>query len=389
MHYLVIAPQLGFLPSGEMVSGGLLNFCRCIIRALASAPAITRLGIWVQVDPVGVERAIKQMVQIYAHPSLELDIRVFGGSRMRLAAALARSNMQRDYDRVMYPLVNQSVLSQMPGHPPYVVWEVGREFFQPISRWKYDALCRAETILSISHHTNRAAIICNPGLPAARVVHLCVEPPLFAAESPADPLVQERYIAANRVPAVLIVANLHQELMYKGHQQLIAAWPAVTSMYPTAELWIVGDGSGRPHLESQIQALLPHVARQIRLFGRLDDDELQQCYRRCRVFAMPSTGEGFGLVFVEAARYAIPCIGSKYDSVKEVVLHNETGLLVEQHPHHLALACQRLLMDDAFAQRLGEAGRQRYLHNFRFQHFRDRLLHALGLTSAGHCPPDG
>ena len=94
---------------------------------------------------------------------------------------------------------------------------------------------------------------------------------------------------------------------------------------------------------------------------------------------MPSNGEGFGLVFVEAARYGIPCIGGKHDSVKEIVLHNETGLLVERDPHEIACACVQLLTDDDMAQRLGAAARQRYLDYFRFQHFRERLLQTLGL----------
>ena len=100
------------------------------------------------------------------------------------------------------------------------------------------------------------------------------------------------------------------------------------------------------------------------------------------IVTMPSAGEGFGLVFVEAARYGLPSIGGKYDSAKEVIVDGATGLLVEQHPHDVAVACLRLLRDDALAQRLGDAGRRRYLERFRFCHFRARLLGALGFASA-------
>jgi glycosyltransferase involved in cell wall biosynthesis len=113
--------------------------------------------------------------------------------------------------------------------------------------------------------------------------------------------------------------------------------------------------------------------------GHLGDEALQECYRQCRVFAMPSTGEGFGLVFVEAARYGLPSIGGKHDSVKEIVLDGQTGLLVEQDSHEIALACVRLLTDDNLAQKLGDAARRRYLRHFRFQHFRVRLLQTLEL----------
>jgi hypothetical protein len=45
----------------------------------------------------------------------------------------------------------------------------------------------------------------------------------------------------------------------------------------------------------------------------------------------------------------------------------------------VARACLQLLTDDDLAARLGEAGRRRYLENFRFPHFRQRLLSALEL----------
>jgi glycosyltransferase involved in cell wall biosynthesis len=121
------------------------------------------------------------------------------------------------------------------------------------------------------------------------------------------------------------------------------------------------------------------VARRIIFFGRLDKDALDRAYRTCRVFAMPSTGEGFGLVFVEAGCFGVPCVGGKRDGAKEIILHGQTGLLVEQRPEDVAAACLRLLADDDLARRMGNAGQQRYLDHFQFHHFRDRLLQAIEL----------
>jgi phosphatidylinositol alpha-1,6-mannosyltransferase len=195
-------------------------------------------------------------------------------------------------------------------------------------------------------------------------------------------MAEEAYDPARREPAVAIVGNMHQGLLYKGHQQLIAGWPEVVRACPEAELWIVGGGGGRGEIEARLETLPRAAARRIKFLGRLGDAELNEVYRRCRVFAMPSAGEGFGLVFVEAARHGLPSIGGKYDSAKEIIVHNATGLIVEQHPHDIAFACVRLLRDDALAQRLGEAGRRRYLEGFRFCHFRARLLAALGLAGS-------
>jgi len=379
MRYLIIVSQLGFTPSGSIVAGGLQQFGRCLVRVLASSPSIRQLGIWSQVDQPEAELFIRKMVQVYAHDQIDLNIRGFGGSRTKLTMAVALANWRRTYDHVMYLLVNQSVLALLPGNLPYTVWEIGEELFQPLPFWKYQALYRASSLMSISNNTTRAAMQSNPSLPQGQVVHLCVEPPLFEPESQHDPVVNELYIPAQRKNAVLIVGSMNPRTLYKGHKELIAGWPEVVNTCPEAELWIVGEGEGRKELELQVKALPPSVASRILFLGRLDDDALQECYRSCRVFAMPSTGEGFGLVFVEAARYGLPSIGGKYDSVKEIVLDEQTGLLVEQEPHEIATACVRLLTGNNLAQRFGDAARERYLKHFRFQHFRERLLQTMGL----------
>jgi glycosyltransferase involved in cell wall biosynthesis len=96
---------------------------------------------------------------------------------------------------------------------------------------------------------------------------------------------------------------------------------------------------------------------------------------------MPSRGEGFGLVYLEAMRFGKPCIASTVDGGSEVVVDGHTGLLVP--PDDLPAvrdAAVRLLSDDAFAERLGEAGRQRLESRYRFQHFQDRLLERLEMV---------
>jgi len=296
-----------------------------------------------------------------------------------MVSAIWWANLTGAYDRIMYLLVNQSVLGMLPFHKPYDVWEIGEELFQPVSLAKYRALTHADRLLSISNNTSKVASEVNPGVPAARVVHLCMEPPLFSLESDSNDGADQPYEPARRARAVLIVANLHSRLLYKGHQQLIAGWSEVVQVCPDAELWIVGDGDGRSSLQQQAQALQPHIASKIMFLGRLAPDALEQAYQHCRVFAMPSTGEGFGLVFVEAARHGLPSSAGWLDSAKEIVLDHQTGLLVEQEPHAIAQACLQLLLDDDLAQRLGEAARQRYLNYFRFEHFRERLALALEL----------
>jgi phosphatidyl-myo-inositol dimannoside synthase len=368
MKCLLVTPQFAYDEQGCATPGGLLQFGRCLARALASSPGLESLDIWCQVDAPRMAPAIRELVQTFAHPGLTLRVRGFGGHRLTLACAMAKSC--QNFDRVMYTLVNQAVLSELPYHPPFDIWQIGAEFFSRLGYAKRRVMRRASRLFSISAHTTQLAARYTPGLREATVVPLCAEPP--------DPVISPAYRAAEREATVLIVGNMHHGMMYKGHQQLIAAWPQVISVCPEAQLWIVGRGDGEPRLREQV-ARLP-VAARIHFFGAVSEAELARLYRTARAFAMPSTGEGFGLVFVEAARYGLPCIAGKYDAAKEIVLHDQTGLLTEQHPHDIALACIRLLKDDADADRLGEAGRLRYWNHFRFSHFRERLLSSMGLA---------
>jgi starch synthase len=81
---------------------------------------------------------------------------------------------------------------------------------------------------------------------------------------------------------------------------------------------------------------------------------------------MPSRQEGFGLAYLEAMNYAKPCLACHDDGGAEVVVHNETGVLVPQpvDPHQLDDALAGLLADPARARRYGEAGWRRLTDKF-------------------------
>lgn len=89
---------------------------------------------------------------------------------------------------------------------------------------------------------------------------------------------------------------------------------------------------------------------------------------------MPSYGEGFGLVYLEAMRFAKPCIASRADAGREVVADGISGLHVD--PANLdeqRAAVGQLLCNEELAMRFGQAGLERQNHHYRFGHFRQRL----------------
>ena len=117
---------------------------------------------------------------------------------------------------------------------------------------------------------------------------------------------------------------------------------------------------------------------------------LLSLYRKCAFFVLPSTQEGFGLVFLEAMRAGKACVGG-CGAAEEVIVHGTTGLICDSaQPECVLSTIVALLRDRDMCERMGRAGRMRFLDQFTEDHFRQRLLRALQLpmrpcTEPGKC----
>jgi phosphatidylinositol alpha-1,6-mannosyltransferase len=171
---------------------------------------------------------------------------------------------------------------------------------------------------------------------------------------------------------VLIVGRLDSRERYKGHDQLLDAWPAVVARVPGARLTIVGEGDDAPRLKAKASALGldGHVA----FAGFLPLEGLDAAYRAASVFAMPSRGEGFGLAYVEAMSHALPCIGSTHDAASEVIVDGRTGFLVDQSdPAALTARIVQLLADSSLRTRMGVEAVRTVRERYTFDRFASRL----------------
>src|ERR1043166_10198184 len=112
----------------------------------------------------------------------------------------------------------------------------------------------------------------------------------------------------------------------------------------------------------------------VHFFSGLSYAELASCYGHCELFALPSRGEGFGLVYLEAMACGKPVIGGAHGGAPEVIEDGKTGYLV---PHgdagQLAAAVETLLANPALAQEIGRRGKQRVENEFRFPVFAKAL----------------
>ncbi|MFV9507877.1 MAG: glycosyltransferase family 4 protein [Oscillochloridaceae bacterium umkhey_bin13] len=228
-------------------------------------------------------------------------------------------------------------------------------------------LRRVDHFLSISDYTWQRFLSFYPSLRARphTTVYLGLDTPATLLHPPPpDP------------PAALILGRIARAEDYKGHRELIMAWPLVRRVVPTAQLWIAGDGDLRPELEQLAQAQgLPDA---IHFFGRVSEAQKNDLLARCRCLAMPSRGEGFGLVYLEAMRLGRPCLVSTADAGREVVNPPEAGLAVDPADRSaLATALIRLLSPGPQWHAWSAQARTRYETHFTAAHFQQRLLEAL------------
>jgi glycosyltransferase involved in cell wall biosynthesis len=159
-------------------------------------------------------------------------------------------------------------------------------------------------------------------------------------------------------PLVVCVARLEVE---KDLPTLVAAMGKVIAQEPKARCVIVGEGAGRAALGAQIaQAELQDKV----ILAGFQRDSIR-FIQAADLFVLPSVAEPFGLVILEAMALGKPVIATAAGGPREIVVHGETGLLVEpSHPEEMAGAILRLIRDPVALGRMGEKGRARFEHRY-------------------------
>lgn len=187
----------------------------------------------------------------------------------------------------------------------------------------------------------------------------------------------ERKPYRDEVPRLLCVGRL---IPIKGHVVLLRAFAEARNEMPDLELEIAGRGPLEPALHALVREL--GIADSVRFLGYVAP--IQTAIERAAVVVVPSMGEGFGMVALEAMERSRPVIAAEIGGLGELVEDGVTGLLVppgEAEP--LRDAIVRLARDLPLAGRMGEAGRRRALAQFLQQRCTDRteILYEAALAS--------
>jgi glycosyltransferase involved in cell wall biosynthesis len=167
---------------------------------------------------------------------------------------------------------------------------------------------------------------------------------------------------------VLTIGRLSKE---KGHADLLRALQQLRTNDRKWKLVLVGIGPERDALARLARSL--DLSERVIFAGSHAD--VRPFYATADVFALPSLSEGSSNVLLEAMAAKVPIAATRAGGNAEIILHNETGLLVPIGDSQcLASAIAQLLAEPNLASRFAEAAFTRATREFSAEQYRRRLL---------------
>ncbi|MGC2525421.1 MAG: glycosyltransferase family 4 protein, partial [Stellaceae bacterium] len=246
--------------------------------------------------------------------------------RLAYTAATLRTALRRRFDVVfcghLYMAPLAWLIARLTG-AKLVVQMHGIEAWPRPSRLRRGAVEAADLVLSASRWT-RAAIA---GWAVIAPERLLVLPATVGDEfAPGDGSALRAALGIENRFVLLTVGRLAADERYKGHDRVIAAIPDLVGQGHDLVYVIVGAGDDRGRIEAL--ARTAGVAERVRFLGGVGPALLAQAYRMADLFVMPSTGEGFGIAFLEAMASGTPALGLDVAGARDALADGELGTLV-------------------------------------------------------------
>jgi phosphatidylinositol alpha-1,6-mannosyltransferase len=295
--------------------GGIAQYNRDLIGALATVPRMARVQVLprlapgeVEVLPHGVEQVLPVPGRVrYAASALRAARRlrptvIFNGHLYHGPLALRLSRM-----------LGAKLVSQLHG----------TEIWPELRPHHREALEQSDLILAVSRDT-RARVLAKTRVDPERVVVL--NNTVGRDFSPGDRAAARAKFALGGEFVVLTVARLDAREGYKGHDRIIPLVARLRQDGMDVRYLVCGIGDDQPRLEGL--AARHGITEHVRFLGKVPRCDLPDLYRAADLFALPSRGEGFGIAFLEAMASGTPAIGLAVGGAPDALGDGVLGLCV-------------------------------------------------------------
>jgi glycosyltransferase involved in cell wall biosynthesis len=262
-------------------------------------------------------------------------------------------------------LTSYGFLAGLSGFQPSIVSVWGTDVLEaphltPAHRWiTRQALARAGIITATGLRLAEATLPFAPKGKPVHVVPFGVDLEQFSRGAP----LQRDEAADGSTLVVGAASRLGSE---KGFHYLLRAVALLRDRGTVVDVVLAGDGEERARLERMTHDL--RLRDRVRFLGAVPHDKVPAVVRQLDIFVMPSTWEGFGVSAIEASAMELPVVASNIHGIPDVVIHEQTGILVPPaEPEAIARAVERLAADPALRRRMGAAGRAFVEKEYRWQ----------------------
>jgi glycosyltransferase involved in cell wall biosynthesis len=228
-----------------------------------------------------------------------------------------------------------------------------------------------QLVISISQITLDRFLAWSGSLVATAVVPNAIAMEKFAT-GPRNPDLERRYGVSGR-KVIMTFGRMSADERYKGFDEVIELLPRLRRTRPDLVYIAAGDGTDRARLEAKARER--GIADAVVFTGAVNESEKADLYRLADAYVMPSSGEGFGFVVLEALACGIPVVASTTDGTREAVRGGELGLLVD--PSN-ADDLEKAVLEALSRSKAIPPG----LDYFSFANFERRLAGALGTIVA-------
>jgi phosphatidylinositol alpha-1,6-mannosyltransferase len=307
--------------------GGIAQYNRDFLGALAESRILSTITVLPRLapDPPVLPQTIEQLL-----PRRE---------RLTYSVGALRLALTRPVDFVFCGHVFMAPLAALIARlkaAKLIIQTHGIEAWPRPSRLQREAVESADLLLCVSRYT-RAAVLSWAAIAPERVLVL---PNTFKETFTSTNGFRPQIPSSNaRKRTLLTVARMDPSQQYKGQDRVISALPYVLAHGHDVEYIVVGEGDDRGRLE--LLARETGVGDRVQFLGGVDLEVLSDAYRRSDLFVMPSTGEGFGIAFLEAMVSGTPTLGLSVAGTTDALADGELGTIVSESD--LPAAIVRLL----------------------------------------------
>jgi phosphatidyl-myo-inositol dimannoside synthase len=337
--------------------GGIAEYNRSFLSALSQVTHVTDVHVMPRIAPDEVRLAAPHLMQ---------DNPVQGRLAYALHAARTVLRLRPDviYCGHLYHGPLAAMLARLSG-ARLVSQLHGTEIWRGIAPRHLKPLVTSDKVLAVSRDTQNRYRQCAAQIGDNSLVIPNTFDPRYV---PGDRTLARQQFRLSDEIVIVTVARLDTREGYKGHDRVIAALPALRAHGRNVVYLVAGTGDDRPRLEGLARA--QGVADHVRFLGKVPHDALPDLYRAADLFALPSTGEGFGIVYLEAMACGTPAIGLNVGGAPDALGDGELGWCVppEQFPEALMIALDAPRPDaaqlhDAVQARYGQAAFRARVHD--------------------------